>query len=102
MSGHEIGMKMGFEDMADSQAMLGRSLEVKLDVPLRIDHYGFPFRSQHVRGVRKTSEIELFEIHRNPTEPRSKMLDQNRLAIPPGRFVRRKSGRQWSDELEAE
>src|SRR6516162_2870553 len=63
MSGDEVGMQMGLEDVADLQSMLLRSVEVDLHVTLRVDDDSLAFRRQQVRGMCQTAEIELFEEH---------------------------------------
>ena len=63
VSGDEIGVQMRLEDMADLEILLLRCLQINLNITLRIDDDGFAFRSQHVRGVCQTAQIELFEVH---------------------------------------
>jgi hypothetical protein len=50
--------------MANLQLMLAGSLEVDFDVPLWIHHHRLTVRSDQVRRVRQTAEIELFEVKR--------------------------------------
>src|SRR5262249_32959205 len=63
MTRDEIGMQVRFKNMTDHKATIGSRFQVHLHVPLRIDDDSLSFRSQHVRGVRKASQVKLFEIH---------------------------------------
>ena len=53
MARHEIRMQMGFEDVPNRDEMIFGSFQVKINVTLRINHHGFAFRGEHVRGVRQ-------------------------------------------------
>jgi hypothetical protein len=56
-------MEMSFEDMFDGKTMVGRRLQINLDVALRIDDGCFAFGADEVRGMSKTTEVKLFEVH---------------------------------------
>ena len=59
-------MQVSFEDVANSNLIRVRRLEVNLHVTLRIDHNGLALRCQHVGRMRQTAQIKLFEVHRSP------------------------------------
>jgi hypothetical protein len=63
VAGDKIGVQVRLEDVADLKMLLLRRLQIDLDITLRIDDDRLAFRSQHVRGVRQTSQIKLFEVH---------------------------------------
>ena len=41
-------------------------VQINFHIALRIDHHGLAVGGEHVRGMRQTSQIKLFEIHRSP------------------------------------
>src|SRR5258708_3214367 len=61
--GKEMGMQVRFKHVRDAQAVLARFIDIKLDVALRVDDRGHSLGANHVRSVRQTTQIELFEIH---------------------------------------
>ena len=63
MAGDEIGVQMRLNDVLDLQPVLASLVEVNRHIPLRVNHSGHAFRTDHVRGVRKTAQIELLEVH---------------------------------------
>src|SRR5207302_7559738 len=65
VSGDEVGVEMGLDDMLDAQAELGRGLQVNGDVALGIDDGRNATGPDQVRGVGEASKIELFEDHRS-------------------------------------
>src|SRR5262252_618932 len=70
MAREKIGVKMREHDVPDHEAVLGRELEVLVDVTLRIDDHrrmGL-LVAYEIRGVRQTVEVELLHDHvRSPS-----------------------------------
>ena len=71
VSGDEVGVQMGFDDVFDAQAVLGGGLEINVDIALRVDDGGDAVGPDQIRGVGQTSEVELFEYHLDETIPRA-------------------------------
>ena len=65
VSGDEICMQMRLEDVPDLHAILLRRFQVNFHVALRIDDDSFALRSQQIRSMRQTAEVELFKIHKD-------------------------------------
>jgi hypothetical protein len=63
VSGDKISMQMSFENVSDFDALGIRGLEVKINVPLRIDYHRLAPGSQQIGSVRETAQIKLFEVH---------------------------------------
>jgi hypothetical protein len=63
MSGNKIRVQMSFENVANLDALSVRGLEVKINVPLRIDHYRLAPGRQQIGSVRETAQIKLFKVH---------------------------------------
>ena len=66
MAGDEVCVEVGEEHVPNLQAVAPRFLQIRLDVPLRIDH-GCRARllvANEIRRVREAIQIELFEDHR--------------------------------------
>ena len=61
--GNEIGMQVSLDDIRDAQVVFARGFQVDLDVALRIDDHRDAFGAGHIRSMRQTTEIELFEVH---------------------------------------
>ena len=65
MSGHEVGMKMGQEDVLDLKFMFGGELEIPIDIALWIDD-GCDrrlFVSDNIGSMGQAIQIELFKDH---------------------------------------
>src|SRR6185295_2101284 len=60
MTADKISVQMSFDDVLDLQAPDFSLFKILLDIALRIDHGGLTLRSDQVRGVGETVEIELF------------------------------------------
>src|SRR5712692_1614457 len=63
MTAHEVRMQMSLDDVLDLEILSFRFFNVLIDVALRIDDSGFAFRSDQIRSVSETAEIELLEEH---------------------------------------
>ena len=63
MAADKIGMQMSFDDVLDSQILRVGFFDVLIDIALRIDNGCFTIRSDQIRSVRETTEIELLEVH---------------------------------------
>src|SRR5262245_50154395 len=63
MPGNKIGVAMCLDDVLDLESESSGLVEVDVDVALRIDHSGFRPRPNEIGSVRKTTQIELSEIH---------------------------------------
>src|SRR5262249_4565601 len=61
--GHEVGMQVRLDDVADRQPVFPGRVEVFLDVPPRVDDGGLPVRTDHVGRLRQASQVELLEVH---------------------------------------
>ena len=55
MSGDEVGVQMGFENVADFQIMLPRSFQIDFDISLRIHDYRLALGTKQVGGMRQTA-----------------------------------------------
>jgi hypothetical protein len=80
MSGNEIGVKVGQENMLDLQAVFGRKRDVPIDVALRIDNgsgRGFLI-SDKIRSVGQTIQIKLLKDNDSPS---SHMAGSNARSI---------------------
>ena len=64
MPGYEVCVQMGLDDVFDLGAVLGGRFEINIDVTLRVDHSGIAAGHDHVRCVRKTTQIEVFDYRR--------------------------------------
>src|SRR5262249_28209528 len=62
-SRNEVGMQMGFENVANSDTLFLGSLKINLHIALRIDHHGLALGCQHVGSMRQTAQIELLKVH---------------------------------------
>src|SRR5208337_5607990 len=65
VSGNEVRVQMGLEDVANRQPLFLRCFKIDFHVALRIDNDALTLRSQQIRGMRQTAEIELFEVHKD-------------------------------------
>ena len=63
MARNEIGMQMGFNHVADLEAVLQRVLDINADIALRIHHRADPIGADQIGGMGQTAQIKLFEIH---------------------------------------
>src|SRR6266481_3371219 len=63
VAGNEVGMEVSLKDVANGNVIRFRSLQINLDVPLRIDHHGLAVGSQHVGRMRQTAQIKLLKVH---------------------------------------
>src|SRR5262249_24946659 len=59
----KIGVRMRFDHILDHLAVRFCFVDVLLYITLRIYNNGFILRTEIVRGVRKTPEIELLKVH---------------------------------------
>jgi hypothetical protein len=69
VSGNEIGVEMGQEDVPDFERVFEGERDVLIDVPLRV-HNGCRARrfvSNQVGGMRQARQIELLEDHTLPS-----------------------------------
>ena len=66
VSGNKISVKMRFEDVFDRDVLLRGSVEVDLDITLRIDDECLALGGEQVGSVREACEEELFELHGYP------------------------------------
>lgn len=82
MTGDEISVEMGEEDMFDLKAVFFSEGEVAIDVALGIDDGGDAcgIVGDEVRGVSEAVEIELVEDHGGP--PRSEQLTKGPESLP--------------------
>ena len=69
---------MGLEDVANLKLLLLGRFQVDFNVTLRIDDDRFAFRSEQIRGMRQTTQVELFEVHGPPLRGKH---DTSQLAI---------------------
>ena len=63
MATDKIGVQMRLDNIFDLNILSGGFLDVLINVALRINHSRFAFRTNQVRSMRQTSQIELLEIH---------------------------------------
>jgi hypothetical protein len=65
MTGDEIGMKVGQEDVANAEVVIRRERQILIDVTLRIDHGGGAavLVRYDVGGMRQTVQVKLLEDH---------------------------------------
>src|ERR1051325_2151661 len=63
MAADEISVQVRFDHVFDFESVRRGFGEIRVDVTLRIDDRSLPIRTDQVRRVRETSEIELFEVH---------------------------------------
>src|ERR1019366_2524402 len=63
MSADEVGVKVRLEDVANGHAKRLRSVEILIDIALRIDDDSLTAIRDQVRRVRQASEVELVEVH---------------------------------------
>src|SRR5262245_26045277 len=63
VSGNKIRVKVRLENVTNFEAILLCCSQIDVYIPLRIYHQRLPFGSDHVGGVRQTSQVELFKIH---------------------------------------
>ena len=76
-------MQVGLKDVANVETLLGSSFEVQINVTSRIDYHRLTPRAEHIRGVRQTAEVKLFEVHSHLLRPQndsSKDLRSNKNA----------------------
>jgi hypothetical protein len=66
MTGNEIGVEMGFDDVGDAQSLTRGLVEVEVHVALRVHHDGDAFRAEHVGGMSQAGQIELLKVHGAP------------------------------------
>jgi hypothetical protein len=58
MAGNKVGVKMRLNDVSDFQTLLFRLFNVNIHVALRIHDRGNAIRTDHVRGMGETRQIE--------------------------------------------
>ena len=63
MATHKVRVQVRFDDVLDLQSLCFRFLDVLINVSLRIDNGSYALRTNQVRGMRQTAQIELFEVH---------------------------------------
>src|ERR1700674_1298398 len=61
---NKIRVQMRLNHILDSEPLRLRFRDVLVHVALRIDYGSFAFRTDQVRSMRETREIELFEEHK--------------------------------------
>ena len=59
----EVGMQMGLDHVLDFEALSFCFIDVLVDIPLRVDDRGVPFRANEIRRVCKTPQVKLLEVH---------------------------------------
>jgi hypothetical protein len=79
VTGGEVRVKVGQEDVADPAAHAPRGLQRAADVALRIDdgRHAAALVGDEIPRVRKTAEIVLLEDHARPLEPSSKLPERS-------------------------
>src|SRR5262249_46977425 len=65
VTGNEVGMQVGLDDMADRQALRRRFLQVLIDVAPRVHDRRLALRPDDVGRLSETAEVELLEVHRS-------------------------------------
>ena len=61
--GNKVGVQMSFEDVSDSKILLFGRLQIDVHIALRINYRRLALRSDHVRSMGQTGQVELFKIH---------------------------------------
>ena len=64
MSGDEVGMHVGLDNVFDLPRLAGRRLKVDIDIALGIDDGCDALRPNHVGCVRQATQIESFNLYR--------------------------------------
>src|SRR5689334_9054383 len=65
MTADEVGMQVRLNDILDRESLRLRFLDILINIALRIDNRRLALRTNQVRSVRQTPEIELFELHKS-------------------------------------
>jgi hypothetical protein len=67
MSGEEVRVEVGEEDMLDAHPPLLRHRDILVDVPLGVDDHGGPASlvAEEVGRMGEAAQVELMEEHRN-------------------------------------
>ena len=63
MATDEVSMKMRLENIPDRGLFLGSELQVRFDIPERIDNSGFAIALNIVCGFTETTSVELLDKH---------------------------------------
>jgi hypothetical protein len=63
MPAHEVGVKVGLDDVPDLEALRFRLGDVLIDIALWVDHCRFTIRAYQVGRVRETTKVKLLEVH---------------------------------------
>src|SRR6516225_6529411 len=64
MSRHEVGVQVRLKNVADLQTVFLCCFKINLHIALWIDYDALALRSEQVRCMCQTAEIELFKVHR--------------------------------------
>ncbi len=64
MSGDEVGMDVGLDNLGDLPTLLGCRGDINIDVPLGVDDGRDALRPDHVGCVGQASQIESFNLYR--------------------------------------
>ena len=63
MPGNEVGVEVRLEDVLDLLATGFRAIEVRLDLPQRVDHDGLIAALDVVSALGQAAGIDLFDFH---------------------------------------
>jgi hypothetical protein len=63
MSTHEISVEVGFDHILDPKALGFGLFDVLIHIALWIHDSRFALRTDQVRRVGQTAQVELFEVH---------------------------------------